>query len=104
MLGLPLIYPLMAATGSLPHAFLHPIFRTHIASTSSRFRFRYVLHPWTAKYSHWMWHWAIAFCQSDVNSNANSEQNSATSHLVYSVVSLISGQRPSQDWCLRLVV
>jgi hypothetical protein len=21
-----------------------------------RFRFRYVLHPWTAKYSHWMWH------------------------------------------------
>jgi hypothetical protein len=23
---------------------------------------RYVLHPWTAKYSHWMWHWAIAFC------------------------------------------
>jgi hypothetical protein len=26
--------------------------------------FRYVLHPWTAKYSHWMWHWAIAVCQS----------------------------------------
>jgi hypothetical protein len=21
-----------------------------------RFRFRYVLHPFAAKYSHWMWH------------------------------------------------
>jgi hypothetical protein len=37
MLGLPLIYPLMAATGSLPHALLQPIFRTHISSTSSSF-------------------------------------------------------------------
>jgi hypothetical protein len=35
-----------------------------------RFRFRYVLHPWTAKYSHWMWHWAIAFCQRVCDSSA----------------------------------
>jgi hypothetical protein len=25
-----------------------------VHSCSYRFRFRYVLHPWTAKYSHWM--------------------------------------------------
>jgi hypothetical protein len=25
-----------------------------------RFRFRYVLHPFAAKYSHWMWHKASA--------------------------------------------
>jgi hypothetical protein len=30
------------------------------AALTHRFRFRYVLHPWTAEYSHWMRHEAIA--------------------------------------------
>jgi hypothetical protein len=58
-----------------------------------RFRFRYILHPWTAKYSHWMWHWAIAFCQSYAIGSAKWN----ISHLEYSVVSLISGQHPSRQ-------
>jgi hypothetical protein len=44
----------------------------------------YALPPWTAKYSHWMWHFAChahRFCQSYV-----------ISLLEHSVVSLISGQ------------
>jgi hypothetical protein len=47
----------------------------------------------------WMWHWAIAFCQRLCDSSAKWN----ISHLEYHVVSLISGQHPSQ-WCLRLVV
>jgi hypothetical protein len=34
--------------------------------TRFRFRFRYVLHPFAAKYSHWMWHSAIACSISHV--------------------------------------
>jgi hypothetical protein len=34
---------------------VHPL--TGLRETSPfRFRFRYVLHPFAAKYSHWMWH------------------------------------------------
>jgi hypothetical protein len=35
-------------------------------SVRFRFRFRYVLHPWTAKYSHWMRHEAIVCCKGNV--------------------------------------
>jgi hypothetical protein len=52
------------------------------------FRFRYVLHPWTAKYSHRMWHCAIALSVNEVDAIAL--PNGLISHLEYSVVSLMA--------------
>jgi hypothetical protein len=42
-------------------------------------RFRYVLHPWTAKYSHWMWH----FSHSVLSKCCNSSANRNISHLAF---------------------
>jgi hypothetical protein len=40
-------------------------------SNRFRFRFRYVLHPWAAKYSHWMWHFGHSVLSKLCNSSAN---------------------------------
>jgi hypothetical protein len=34
----------------------HPSLTVKTYYGMCRFRFRYVLHPFAAKYSHWMWH------------------------------------------------
>jgi hypothetical protein len=92
--SLPTLLQVFLARGAAPSG----------GASCHMFRFRYVLHPWTAKYSHWMWHWAIAFCQSGVcDSSATNGTSGSLGALCIYVVSLISGQHPSQ-WCLRSVV
>jgi hypothetical protein len=40
----------------IPAPAVIPLSAVEWVSHYFRFRFRYVLHPFAAKYSHWMWH------------------------------------------------